>query len=81
MTISMTQQEVAEWILEILVKDLGLKPGDALPDQELKRRYRARNGDAADIKFGLGCAEAHEWLAYDESKDTWYLTALGYEYS
>lgn len=74
----MPQQEIAEWILDILVKDLGLKPGNPLPDQELKRRYRARNGDAADIKIGLAYAEAHDWLIYDGRNDTWYLTKFGY---
>ena len=79
MTIPMTQQEVAEWILDILVKELGLAPGDAIPDQQLKERYRARKGDSSDIKAGLVYAEDAEWLRYDRLKDTWYLTELGHE--
>ena len=35
MPIQMTQQQIAEWILEILVEELKLKPGDRLPDQLL----------------------------------------------
>jgi len=79
MPINMTQQEVSEWILDILVKDLGLKPGDAVPDQRLKERYRARNGDSANIKEGLKYAGDQEWLSYDPPTQTWHLTELGYE--
>jgi hypothetical protein len=79
MTIKMTQQEVAEWILDILVKDLKLKPGDSVPDQQLKQKYRARNGDAANIKDGLKYAGDKEWLSYDRPTDTWHLSELGHE--
>jgi hypothetical protein len=48
-----TQQQVALWILEILVTELHLKPGDEVPFQKLKERYRARGGDSANIKDGL----------------------------
>jgi hypothetical protein len=48
----MTQRQVAEWILDILVKDLRVQPGDPVPDHQLKAKYRARNGDSADIKLG-----------------------------
>jgi hypothetical protein len=50
-----------------------------LPARSLKEKYRARKGDSADIKVGLKCAEEHEWLTYDLTKDTWYLTELGHE--
>jgi hypothetical protein len=79
MPIKMTQQEVAEWILDILVNDLKLKPGDAVPDQQLKERYRARSGDSADIKEGLKYAEGHEWLVYEPTTQKWHLTELGRE--
>ena len=79
MPIRMTQQQVAEWILDILVKDLCLKPGEPVPDHRLKEKYRARKGDSADIMVGLKYAEEHEWLTYDLAKDTWYLTELGHE--
>jgi hypothetical protein len=79
MPISMTQQEVSEWILDILVKDIGLKPGDPVPDQQLKESYRARNGDSANIKEGLKYAGDQEWMSYDRSTQTWHLTQLGYE--
>lgn len=79
MPIKMTQQQVAEWILDILVKDLRMKPGDPVADHQLKEKYRARKGDSADIKVGLKYAADHEWLTYDLAKDTWYLTKLGHE--
>jgi len=44
----MTQQQVAEWILDILVKDLWLKPGTPVPDHQLREKYRARKADSAD---------------------------------
>jgi hypothetical protein len=79
MPIRMTQQEVAEWILDILVSDLRLKPGDPVPDQRLKEKYRERKGDSADIKVGLEYAGAHEWLSYDDLTQTWHLTEFGHE--
>ena len=79
MVIKMTQQQVAEWILDILVKDLRLKPGDAMPDQQLKEKYRARSGDSADIKVGLEYAEKQGWLTYSRAKQTWYLTPEGHQ--
>lgn len=79
MPIKMTQQDVAQWILDILVNDLGLKPEDPVPDQKLKEKYRARGGDSADIKEGLKYAADHEWLNFDSLTDTWYITDLGRE--
>ena len=79
MTIKMTQEEVANWVLDILVNELSLKSGDAVPDHGLKDRYRARNGDSADIELGLEYAEAREWLTYDPTNQTSSLTELGYE--
>lgn len=81
MSIKMTHQDVAEWILDILVNELGLKSGDEAPFQRLKERYRARKGDAANIADGLKFAGDQEWLRYDDIKDTWHLTALGHEYA
>jgi hypothetical protein len=80
MPIKMTQQDVAEWILDILVNDLKLKPGDAVPDQQLKQKYRDRKGDSADIKAGLQYAEEQGWMAHDGPPTyTWRLTQLGHE--
>ena len=82
MPIPMTALEIAERILEILVKDLGLQPGQAVPDQKLKVRYRAGSGDSADIKVGLEYAEEQGWLRHDDhpTNPTWYLTELGHQY-
>ena len=77
-TIPMTAPEVAELMLDILVNDLGLKAGDAVPDHQLKEKYRTRNGDGADITVGLKYAEAQEWVAYDSVSDAWFLTEVGH---
>ena len=79
MPIYMTQQEVAEWILDILVNGLELKPGDSVPDQQLKQKYRERNGDSGNIPAGLEYAGDHEWLSWDAATDRWHLTELGHE--
>jgi hypothetical protein len=82
MPIDMTQQEVAEWILDILVNDLKLKSGDPVPDQLLKQKYRDRKGDSAHIPEGLKFAEDREWLSHDGPPTyTWRLTELGHEYA
>lgn len=75
----MTKQEVAEWILDILVNDLRLNPGDEVPDHQLKEKYRARNGDSANIPAGLEYADEQGWLTYDPVKSTWLLTETGCE--
>jgi hypothetical protein len=75
----MTRDEVAEWVLDILVNELGLKSGDVVPMQLLKANYRARNGDSADIKHGLLCAEELEWLEPVPGGLDLRLTVLGYE--
>ena len=79
MTIKLTQRDVAERILAILVHELKLKPGEPMPDQELKTRYRAGGGDAADIKAGLMYADDQGWMTYDRPKHDWKLTELGHE--
>jgi hypothetical protein len=80
MPMKMTERDVAEWILDILVNELKLKPGDAVPDQQLKLKNRERNGDGGDIKKGLQYAEEQEWMAHDGPPTfTWRLTELGHE--
>jgi hypothetical protein len=82
MPIDMTEHEIAEWILDILVKDLKLKPGDAVSGLQLKQKYRDRKGDSGDIKQGLEYAEEQEWMAHDGPPAfTWRLTELGHEYA
>lgn len=79
MPIKMTQQEVAEGILDILVNDLKLKAGFPVPDQALKAKYRERKGDSADIQHGLKYAGDQEWLSYEPETQKWFLTELGHE--
>jgi hypothetical protein len=80
MVFDLSKRDVAERILDILVKDLGLKPGDRVPDHQLKAHYRLGGGDGGDIRVGLEYASAKEWLRYDRATDAWFLTELGQEY-
>jgi hypothetical protein len=50
-----------------------------MPDQQLKERYRARNGDSADIKEGLKHAGDQGWLSYEPTTRIWHLTELRHE--
>jgi hypothetical protein len=79
MEIKLSRDEAAEWILGILVNELGLKPGDVVPLQLLKANYRARNGNSADIKHGLQCAVESEWLELVPGGQDLRLTVLGHE--
>jgi len=80
MPIKISQQQVAEHLLDILVIELKLKPGDVVPDQQLKQKYREGNGDGGDIQHGLAYAGDQEWLEYHGAPAcNWTLTALGHE--
>jgi hypothetical protein len=79
MVIKMTRDEVGELVMDILINELGVKPGDIVPFQLLKANYRARNGDSADIKHGLECAVELEWLELIPGSHDLRLTMLGYE--
>jgi hypothetical protein len=79
MVIKMTRDEVAELIMDILVNELGVKPGDVVPLQLLKGNYSARNGASADIKHGLQCAMELEWLEPVPGSTDFRLTVLGHE--
>jgi hypothetical protein len=81
MALKLSKREVAERILDVLVKDLGLKPGERVPDHQLKEKYRAGGGDAGDIGIGLEYADTNEWLSYNAATEAWYLTEQGHEYA
>jgi hypothetical protein len=81
MPIEVTLEQVADTLLDILVKDLGLQPGQDIPDQTLKERFRARSYDAANIKDGLEYAHQRGWVQYDAARDRFTLTADGFEYA
>jgi hypothetical protein len=76
----MSALDIAEWIMEILVRDLGLKANAIVPDYELLKRYRARNGDGGDIKVGLKYAEGQGWLRFDDIHQIWHVTQEGLDY-
>jgi hypothetical protein len=69
----------AELLLEILMHDLGLKPGDEIPDQRLKARYQARGHRADEIKTALKQAHDREWVRWEEVSDRFFVTQAGYE--
>jgi hypothetical protein len=81
MPIPISAQGVAEKMLEILVRDIGLKAGQDVPDQQLKERYRAHRHDAANLKVGFKYAGDRGWLEYDTARDVFRLTEDGYQYA
>jgi hypothetical protein len=81
MTIKVTARQVAETMLDILVRDVGLKPRQEVPDQLLKEKYRALNHDAANLKIGFEYAHQQGWVEYDRARDAFMLTALGHQYA
>jgi hypothetical protein len=74
MTVKITARQVAETMLDILVRDIGLKPRQEVPDQLLKQTYRARSHDAGDLKVGFEYAHQQGWLEYDRARDAFRLT-------
>lgn len=77
----MTKQmpaQIAAAVLNILVKEIGLRAGQCVPDQLLKTKFRERGGNSEDIADGLAYAYNQDWLSYDSSKDAFYLTEVGF---
>jgi hypothetical protein len=81
MPIPISAQGVAEKMLEILVREIGLKAGHDVPDQHLKQRYRAHSHDAANLKVGFEYACDRGWLEYDGARQLFRLTEDGYQYA
>ena len=81
MPIPISAQGVAEKMLEILVREIGLKTGQDVPGQQLKERYRTHRHDAADLKVGFKYACDHGWLECDAARDVFRLTEDGYQYA
>jgi hypothetical protein len=52
MPIMITVEQGAEKIIDILVKEIGLKAGQEVPAQLLKEKYRAHDYDAGDLPAG-----------------------------
>lgn len=72
--------DFATLLVEVLVNDLGLKAGDAVPDQRLKERYAMRGHDPDEIADGLKHAHAGDWVRWDAaSGGTFFLTEAGFE--
>jgi hypothetical protein len=81
MPIPISAQGVAEKMLEILVREIRLKAGQDVPDQQLKQRYRAHSHDAGDLTVGFEYAHEHGWLEYDSTRKVFRLTEDGYQYA
>lgn len=73
-----TPVEIAHDLLDILVKDLGLKAGQRVPDQQLRNKFRERGGRSENIAAGLRYATDQEWLSFDNDNDAFHLTEVGF---
>jgi len=81
MPIMITVEQGAEKIIEILVQEIGLKGGQAVPEQLLKEKYRAHNYDAGDLPAGFKYAVEQGWLELVGPNNELRLTELGHEYA
>lgn len=68
----------ATLLVEILVHDLGLAAGNAIPDQRLKDRYLARGHRVDEIADALKQAVDREWVRWDEWSERMFLTPEGF---
>jgi hypothetical protein len=70
----------ATLLVEVLVHDLGLRTGDAVPDHRLKERYIARGRGPDEIGIGLERAHGKDWLRWDAAGGgSFFLTETGFE--
>jgi hypothetical protein len=70
----------ATLLVEVLVRDIGLKAGEAAPDQRLKERYVARGHSPDEIASALKQAHAADWIRWDAvGGGTFFLTEAGFE--
>ena len=73
--------ETAEVILDVLVREVGLKPDQGVPDQLLKTKFMERGRRYDDIAAGLEYATAEQgWLQYDHGTDRLFLTQSGFDW-
>jgi hypothetical protein len=81
MPIMITVEQGAERIIDILVKEIGLKAGQEVPAQLLKEKYRAHDYDAGDLPAGIKYAVDQGLLELAGPKNELRLTELGQEYA
>jgi len=55
----------ATLLVEVLVHDVGLKAGRAIPNQRLKERYVARGHTPNEIAEALKQGYAADWVRWD----------------
>lgn len=73
-----TPRDTALLILEVLVHDIKMRPGDAVPDNALKARLANHGGDWQHIPAGLKYATEQDWLIYEACGDKFLLTDEGF---
>lgn len=76
---TMSPPDAADLILDILVHDLALKPGQIVPDQMLKKKFTERGGRHSEIGAGLKYAHVQDWLDFDHDKQAFSVTNGGFE--
>jgi hypothetical protein len=70
----------ATLIVEVLVLDLGLRAGEAIPEHRLEERYTARGHGHDEIAEGLRHAHGLDWVRWDGlGGGTFFLTEAGFE--
>ena len=73
-----TARDTALLILEVLVHDLKMRPGDAGPDNVPNARFPNHGGDVRHIPAGLKYAAEQDWLIYEACGDKFLLTGEGF---
>jgi hypothetical protein len=71
-----TPEETARVLLTAMVKDLGMRPGNAVFIQALKVRTRERGVHYEDIAPGLERAVENGWLEENVDRRSLHLTEL-----
>ncbi len=75
-----TPSDPATLIVEVLVHDLGLRAGEAIPDQRLKERYTARGHGIDEIAEGHRQAHGLDWVRWNAVRGgTFFLTETGFD--
>jgi hypothetical protein len=77
-----TAEESATLLMAALVRELKLRPENALPPQmSITLAFERVSGNRSDLNVATwGYAVAQEWLRQDEEKDgALFLTAKGFE--
>ncbi len=72
-------ERVAREMLESLVEDLKLRPGDFAYERSLRTAFEARGLAVEDIRAGLRYATQQGWVILDPAQRIYTLTRAGFE--